>query len=133
VRSPLVEMSLDKLDINGLPSGESRFLDIIASGVYLAYGGGFEAELATLQRLANHFMHLNDFANIALLRVGSGGRFEGAGLGDSEFVLLTKDSMGEGWQPPDGEFGTRVYPTAYFETLKETAGSNIGGWASPRT
>lgn len=121
-------MSLEKLDINSLPSGERKYLDIIAQGVYPTYGVGFGAELATLQHLANHFMHLNEYANIALLRVGSGGRFEGAGLGDSEFVLLTKDSMREGWQPPpDGEFGTRVYPAAYFETLKETAGSDIVG------
>jgi hypothetical protein len=127
-RSPQVEMSLDKLDVNTLPTGERRFLEIVACGCYPAYGGGFEAEFATLRHLALHFMHLNEFANVALLRVGSGGRFEGAGLGDSEFVLLTKDSMGEGWQPPpESGFGTRLYPSAYFETLKETAGSDILG------
>lgn len=121
-------MSLTKLDVNSLPGGEKTFIDLVASGIYPAYGVGFDAELATLNHLARYFMHLNEFANVALLRVGSEGRFEGAGLGDSEFVLLTMDSMGEGWEPgADGNFGTRVYPAAYFETLKETTGSDIVG------
>src|SRR5207247_1841245 len=49
VRSPQVEMRLDKLALDGLPKGERKFLELIAGGMYPAYGAGFEAELATLQ------------------------------------------------------------------------------------
>lgn len=109
-----MEMAYGKLDPATLPPGEQKFLSMIAGGSYPTYGAGFMAEQATLYQLANHFMHLNEFANVALLRVDSGGRFEGAALGDAEFVLLTKDSMGDSWVPPaDGEFGTRVYPHHY--------------------
>src|SRR5262249_6373176 len=109
-----MEMSFDKLDLDSLPIGERKFIDMVVCGLYAAYGAGFEAEWATLAHLANHFRHLNEFANIALMRVGSGGRFEGAALGDAEFVLLTKDSMGDQWKPPvDAEEGTRIYPAQF--------------------
>ena len=50
-------------------------------------------------------------------------------LGDTEFVLLTKDSMGEDWQPPseEDEFGSKIYPSDYFNILEETAGTDIIG------
>ena len=123
-----MEMDLNNLDINTLPTGEQRFIQSIASGCYLAYAMGFQMERATLGQLANHFMYLNEFANIALMRIGSGGRFEGAGLGDCELVLLTKDSMGERWEPSDDDgFGRRVYPAQYFDILKRTTGTDIYG------
>lgn len=123
-----MEMDIGKLDLDRLPPGERTFIDLVASSMFLAYGAGFRAEWATLAHLGHHFMHLNEFANIALMRVGSGGRFEGAALGEAEFVLLTKDSMGDGWVPPvDGEFGTRIYPAAYYQTLCDTTGSDIVG------
>lgn len=123
-----MEMGFDKLDPDTLPSGERKFIGMVAGGFFAAYGIGFEAEWATLAHLGNHFRHLNEFANIALMRVGSGGRFEGAALGDTEFVLLTKDSMGAGWAPPeDADEGTRTYPAQFYETLARTAGSDIVG------
>src|SRR5688572_4955703 len=95
---------------------------MIVGGGYAAYGAGFGAEWATLAHLANHFRHLNEFADNALMRVGSGGRFEGAGLGDAEFVLLPKDSMGERWRPPeDAEEGTRLCPARCSDILVRTA------------
>ena len=73
-----MEMDCTKLDPSTLPPGELEFLTHIIGGIYVAYGAGFEAELATLRLLAAHFTYLNEFANVALLRMGSGGRFEGA-------------------------------------------------------
>ena len=124
-----MEMDISKLDVNSLPSGERKFIDLIVSSNFAAYGVGYAAEQVTVAHLQNHFQYLNEFANVALLRVGSGGRFEGAALGDTEFVLLTKDSMGDDWQPPseEGEFGSKIYPADYFDTLKETAGTDIIG------
>ena len=94
-----MEMNINKLDISSLPNGERKFVDLIISSTFAAYGVGYAAEQMTLTHLRNHFRDLNECANIALLRVGSGGRFEGAALGDTEFVLLTKDSMDADWQP----------------------------------
>ena len=125
--SPM-EMDINKLDVNSLPSGERKFIDLIIGSNFGAYGVGYVAEQATLAQLGNHFRHLNEFANVGLLRVGSGGRFEGAALGDTEFVLLTKDSMGDGWQPPsENEAGSKTYPSAYFNVLVETTGTDIVG------
>lgn len=123
-----MEMDNSKLDPSTLPPGELRFITEIYDRIFPAYGAGFEAELGTLRQLAVHFSHLNEFANIALLRMGSGGRFEGAALGETEFVLLTKDSMGDDWERPDeDEAGHRVYPPDYFSTLVETTSSDIVG------
>ncbi len=117
-----------KLDLASLPAGERRFIGVIAGGFFPAYGVGFVAELATLNQLADHFRYLNEFANVALLRVGSGGRFEGAALGETEFVLLTQDSMGDDWAPPaPDENGTRVYPHQYYDKLVATSRSDIFG------
>lgn len=123
-----MEMDITKLDLDSLPSGESKFIGLVISSNLAAYGAGFSAEQTTLAHLSNHFRYLNEFANVALLRVGSGGRFEGAALGDTEFVLLTKDSMGEDWVcPPDDQNGCKIYPHQYFEQLKNTTGSDIVG------
>jgi len=123
-----MEMDNTRLDLSTLPPGELRFLTEICDRIFPAYGAGFEAELATLRHLSFHFLHLNEFANIALLRMGSGGRFEGAAVGETEFVLLTKDSMGDDWEPPEeDEEGHRIYPPAYFGTLVETSSSDIVG------
>ena len=125
-----MEMDTNKLDINSLPSGERKFMGMITGGIYATYGAGFMAEWATLAQLANHFRHLNDYANIALLRVGSGGRFEGAALGDAEFVLLTRDDLGPEWEPPEDEDedeGTKLWPAQFFDILVRTSGSDIVG------
>ena len=123
-----MEMDISKLDVNSLPSGERKFIDLIVSSNFAAYGVGYAAEQVTVAHLQNHFRYLNEFANVALLRVGSGGRFEGAALGDTEFVLLTKDSMGDDWQPPsEEEFGSKIYPADYFNILEQTTGTDIIG------
>ena len=123
-----MDMPLNWPEIETLPSGELKFLKMIVDSGLAAYGGGYAGEQATLALLQNHFRRLNEFANVALLRVGSGGRFEGAGLGDAEFVLLTKDSMGPEWEPGvEGEAGWNVYPSQFFETLERTSGSDIMG------
>ena len=123
-----MEMDISKLNPATLPMGELRFLTNIQERIFPAYGAGFAAELDTLRQLAGHFAHLNQFANIALLRMGSGGRFEGAALGETEFVLLTKDSMGDGWIALDeDDDGPRLYPPAFFEQLVSTSSSDIMG------
>ena len=123
-----MDMTLDWPEVETLPSGELKFLNMIAGLNLAAYGVGYVGEQATLAQLQNHFRYLNEFANVALLRVGSGGRFEGAALGDAEFVLLTKDTMGPEWEPGvEGESGWNVYPSQFFETLESTAGTDIIG------
>ena len=123
-----MDMPLDWPEIGSLPSGELKFIKMIVDSSLAAYGGGYTAEQLTLVLLQNHFQYLNEFANVALLRVGSGGRFEGAGLGDAEFVLLTMDSMPTEWKPGvKGDPGSKVYPPDYFHTLKDTAGTDIMG------
>jgi len=121
-------MDIMRLDLDSLPAGERKFIDLIVGSNFAAYGVGFAAEQVTLAQLSNHFQYLNEFANVALLRVGSGGRFEGAALGDTEFVLLTKDSMGDGWVRPTGDqLGSREYLHQYFNMLQATTGTDIVG------
>lgn len=123
-----MEMDPTKLDLDSLPRGERRFIDLIVSGIYPAYGAGFMAEWATLNQLAQHFRHLNEYANIALLRVGSGGRFEGGALGETEFVLLTKDDMGPDWAPgEDAEEGYKLWSPQFYDILVRTSSSDIIG------
>jgi hypothetical protein len=123
-----MEMDLAKLDAEALSDGEKAFIAALASMTVVGYGAGYLAEQATLGLLAKHFRHLNQFANVTLLRVGSGGRFEGAGLGDTELCLLTKDSMREDLpQPTENQSELRIYPASHFDTLAETTGTDIIG------
>lgn len=123
-----MEMPTDQATIETLPIGEQQFVRLIVKSTFAAYGVGYLAEQATLVQLQNHFRYLYEYANVALLRVGSGGRLEGAALGDTEFVLLTKDSMGQSWRaPPDDEPGCKVYPPDFFYILVETARTDIIG------
>jgi hypothetical protein len=101
-----LEMNLDKLKLDDLPLGEKRFVAELIASQSALYGAGFSAELGTLAQLADHFQQLNEWDNVALVRIGSGGRFEGAALGEAEFVLLT---TGQGEHP---------YPLEYLDKLK---------------
>jgi hypothetical protein len=74
----VLEMDLTKLDPETLPEGEKRFLAEVIGLKSTAYGAGFMAEWGTLAHMANHFQYLNEWDNVALVRLGSGGRFEGA-------------------------------------------------------
>jgi hypothetical protein len=131
VKENSMEMPTSPEELAKLPEGEQRFVSLIVNGNFAAYGVGFSAEQATVLSLRNHHRQFNQFSNIALLRVGSGGRFEGSGLGETEFVLLTTDSseyQGLVCKEIDGldeDELKRDYPPTFFETLKEVAGTDI--------
>jgi hypothetical protein len=88
-----MEMDLEKLDPSIMPEGEIRFVRQMLAHSSPAYGAGFMAEHLTLHLMAERFDYVNEWDNVALVRIGSGGRFEGAALGEAEFLLLTKPEM----------------------------------------
>ncbi len=126
-----MDMPTSTEELASLPQGEQRFVSLIIGGNFAAYGVGFAAEQATLAQLRHHHRELNRFSNIALLRVGSGGRFEGAGLGDTEFVLLTVDAIEDGeqsFETVDAADQSKLkfnYPAQFFEQLIEIASADI--------
>lgn len=69
-----MEMDLKKLDPEELPEGERSVPAEVSASMSTAYGAGFTAEWTTLARVANHFQYLNEWDNVAVVRIGGGGQ-----------------------------------------------------------
>jgi hypothetical protein len=106
----MMEMDITKLDPATLPQGEVEFIQILLGNSFPFYNTGYHGEQAIHQLLAVQLHHQFDYQNVALLRTGSGGRYEGAGVGEHEFILLTKQAG----EPPR-------FPHEYFGTLIDVA------------
>ncbi|HIF9496027.1 TPA: hypothetical protein ACX6SJ_000429 [Photobacterium damselae] len=91
-----MEMRLDQLNPNDMPEAEHKFIQKINSHDLLFQLAAFHAEEAILQSARVKYKHLNNCSNVVIARVGSGGRFDGAAVGDQEFLIITKPCMKEG-------------------------------------
>lgn len=89
-----MEFDLSKLNPKQLSEGECKFLREMAKAENLApfYAGSFWLEQVVLQKFREKWSELNEFENIALIRVGSGSRLDGGGYGDNELIFLAKTS-----------------------------------------
>lgn len=90
-------MALDKLRDEDLPDGEKEFIAAVLDLAVPDYAAGFAAEQRLQEFLNGHFSYLNQYSDLALLRIGSSGRYEGFALGEAEFVLLVR--LGHGASP----------------------------------
>lgn len=109
-----MEMDITKLDPATLPEGEVEFLRILLQESFPFYNTGFHGEQAIHRLLATHLHNQFDYQNVALLRTGSGGRYEGAGVGEHEFILLTTNAE-----------GPSTFPHQYFDKLIALAGAPV--------
>ncbi|WP_440054267.1 hypothetical protein ACSLBF_15555 [Pseudoalteromonas sp. T1lg65] len=91
-----MEMDIRKLEINSLPVTEKILIAHLQRMFPTGYLFGFSAEENTNILAQSRFSHLNTISNVALLRAGSGGRMDGAGVGDQDFILLTSKERPEG-------------------------------------
>lgn len=88
----VMEMALEKLDSTSLPEAELQFISALQQLPLTAYTVGFAVEHAVNQLLGARWCCLGQYDDLAMLRVGSGGRYEGLALGDGEYILLTRDN-----------------------------------------
>jgi hypothetical protein len=86
-----MEMNIDKLDLEKLPRLEIELLRTMMRTDSMAYAGGYGLESAINVIEAQKFNFLNNIQGVALLRVGSGSRLDGAGVGSQEFIVLTEN------------------------------------------
>lgn len=86
-----MEMDLEKLDLDALPDCEKAFIGGMLQTTAPLYQAGFNFEWAMKNLCANHFRYIGEYDNLALLRTGSGGRFDGTGLGDADLILLSSE------------------------------------------
>lgn len=84
-----MEMDISKLNAEDMPALEKALIAEMSFRFPAGYLFSFSVEENTNIMARDHFKYLNQFSNIALLRAGSGGRLDGAGVGDQEFILLT--------------------------------------------
>lgn len=87
-------MNLDNLSIEDLPDAEKEFIAILLQSRSITYDAGYTFEAAMQLSARNYFANLDSVPNISLARIGSGGRYEGAGVGEQELLLVTRDSAG---------------------------------------
>lgn len=87
-------MALHKQRYDDLPDGEKEFIAAVQDLAVPDYAAGFSVE-QRLQEFVNHyFSYLNQYSDLALLRIGSSGRYEGFALGEAEFVLVVRPGHG---------------------------------------
>ncbi len=83
-----MEMNIDLLDLNELPDCEKALIAELRNLFPIAYIHSYATEERTNLAASAIFRNLNEIENISLLRTGSGGRLDGAGVGDHDFILL---------------------------------------------
>lgn len=88
-----MEMNIDRLDLNELPDCEKSLIAHLRKLFPAAYIHSFAIEERTNLAASTIFENLNEIENIALLRTGSGGRLDGAGVGDHDFILLFNSKL----------------------------------------
>jgi hypothetical protein len=86
-------MDLMKLDLDSLPDCEKAFIGGMLQTTALFYQAGFNFESNMNILCANQFRYIGNYDNLALLRTGSGGRFDGTGLGDADLILLSSENL----------------------------------------
>ena len=90
-----MEMALDKLSDEEMPDDEKEFIAAVRDLDVPEYATGFCSEQNLQKFLRYHFSYLNQYSDLALIRTGSSGRYEGFALGDAEFVLVVSPGHGE--------------------------------------
>lgn len=85
-----MEMRLDRLDYNDLPESEIKFIAAMMQSKSLFQNVSFRAEEAIQAIFSFNFKQYNKYNNVVICRIGSGGRFDGAAVGDQEFVIVSK-------------------------------------------
>lgn len=88
-----MEMDIRNLDLNELPPLELELMSVLERGKSIAYSAGYSLELYLNAIGTLDFSFLKDIEGIALIRVGSGARLDGAGIGEHEFIVLTKNKF----------------------------------------
>ena len=89
-----LEMDLARLDLFSLPDLENELLaHLFQQAPHLAFLGmaGSQVELSLLRTA---WLPLDKVSNLALIAPGSAGRFEGAGVGDLDLMLLWREDSG---------------------------------------
>jgi hypothetical protein len=86
-----MEMDITKLEIDALPKLEKELIAHMKQIFPAGYIFSFSAEESTNLIARSNLHELSQYSNIALLRSGSAGRLDGAGVGDQDFILLTSN------------------------------------------
>lgn len=90
-----MEMDLSKLPLPALPPDEQKFVRALQGVSRVFYSLQFLGEQAVNTVLAHTHESWNRYANVAILRVGSGGRLEGGAMGSTELIVLTKSAQSD--------------------------------------
>ena len=94
-----MDMDLGSLDHDKLPDSEKAFIGGMLQNTAPFYEAGYYFEWAVKNLCAEQFQHVGKYDNLSLLRTGSGGRFDGSGLGDADLILLSSDEVSEASYP----------------------------------
>ena len=88
-------MNLAKLPLASLPADEQEFVRSLQAASRVFYSLQFLGEQAVNNILASSYESWNRYSNVAIVRVGSGGRLEGGALGNTELIVFSRPAKSD--------------------------------------